>query len=52
VKPSELIKLAETVIKLDRLVRGEATDRTENDVDFSQYTVDELRKLNELLTKK
>ncbi len=52
VKVSELNKLMETVVKLDRLVRDEPTEIVgSRDLDYSALSPDELDKLNELLDK-
>jgi hypothetical protein len=46
VKPSELARLADTVIKNDRLVRGETTEKVDTGFDLSKLSVEELRLLN------
>jgi hypothetical protein len=51
IKPSDLIKMAEAVVKLDRLVRGETTENVKTEIDTSKLSLDELRQLEELLTK-
>lgn len=50
-KPRELTALLETVIKYDRLIREQSTERTETKFDLSGLDVSELREL-EALTKK
>ena len=51
-KPGELIKLLETVVRFDRLVRGESTDTVEHkSEDLSRLSIDELRKLREIQQK-
>lgn len=51
VKVGELTKLAELVVKLDRLVRGESTDKVETAVDLSHLSTEELLDAEELLKK-
>jgi hypothetical protein len=52
VKPETLVRMAEVMVKLDRLVRGESTENVQNtDMDLSQLSLDELRQLNELMSK-
>lgn len=50
VKPSELGKLLDITVKLDRLVRGESTEKVET-VDLSHMTDEELETFNELSKK-
>lgn len=50
VKPSELGRLLDITVKLDRLVRGESTEKVET-VDLSHMTDDELEAFNELSRK-
>lgn len=49
-RPAELVKLLETVIKYDRLVRGEHTEMVAS-VDLSSFTDEELEVYNELNQK-
>lgn len=52
IKPEALIKLCETTVKLDRLVRGETTENVgKTDVDLSKLSLDEIRTLHGLLAK-
>jgi len=51
IKVGDLTKLWETVIKFDRLVRGESTETVETKVDLSALTVEELRKMRDLQSK-
>lgn len=46
-KMADLKGLIEASIKMDRLVRGEATEKTEATVDLSGLSLDELRAWNE-----
>lgn len=52
-KPETLVRMAETVVKLDRLVRGESTENvnTKTEIDTSKLSLDELRTLEGLLSK-
>lgn len=50
-KPGELNKLLENVIKLGRLTRGETTENVGSQFDLSTMTVEDLRKLRELQEK-
>lgn len=51
-KMSELVKLTDVVVKYDRLVRGEATERKdEPGYDYSKLSPDELLTLQKLLVK-
>lgn len=50
-RPGEVIKLSEAVVKLDRLVRGESTESVEHNVDLSRLSIDELRTMRELTKK-
>lgn len=50
-KPNELTRLIESVVKLDRLVRGESTENTKEQVDMSSLSLDELRALAALREK-
>lgn len=50
-KPSELNKLVEVVVKYERLVQGEATERTEEKTDLSKLSPDELRQYLALVKK-
>jgi hypothetical protein len=49
---SDLTKLVDAVIKNDRLVRGETTDKTETKIDLSDVPLENLRAARELLLKK
>lgn len=51
IKPSELTKLLEAVIKFDRLVRGESTEKTDTGVDLSKLSLDELREFEKMQRK-
>jgi hypothetical protein len=52
VKPNTLVRMAEVVVKLDRLVRGETTENVgTTDMDLSQLSPEELRTMHELMTK-
>lgn len=50
-KPRDLRALLETTVKLDRLVRGEVTERVEESTDLSHLSDEDLAKLESLLTK-
>ena len=50
-KPAELNKLIENVVKLGRLTRGEATEHVATDIDLSALPLEELRKLQEIKRK-
>lgn len=50
-KPSEVIKLFDTTIKLDRLVRGQSTENIKEEVDVSKLSLDEARELARLMRK-
>ncbi len=41
-RPGELVKLLETVIRYDRLIRGESTENIDQQIDLSALTLDEL----------
>lgn len=51
IKPSDLIKLTEAVVKLDRLVRGEHTEKTEHEIDLSDMPIEELRQFAQTAAK-
>lgn len=52
IKPGELIKMAEVVIKLERLARGQTTENVgTTDLDLSGLTLDEVCALQALMTK-
>lgn len=53
IKPETLVRMAETMVKLDRLVRGESTEHvaTSTEMDLSKLSIDEIRTLHELLGK-
>lgn len=46
----DMVKMLDTVVKLDRLVRGESTEKVET-VDLSHMTDEELEAFNELSKK-
>lgn len=50
-KVGEWNTLLESKIKLERLIHGESTEKTEVTVDFSKLTIDELRTLRALEKK-
>lgn len=50
-KPAELSKLLDSVVKLDRLVRGETTENVAPTEDLSNLSVDDLRVMRELKQK-
>lgn len=50
-RPIEVIRLSEMVVKLDRLIRGESTETVEHSVDLSRLSTDELRTMRELTRK-
>lgn len=50
-KLSELTRLTDVVMKYDRLVRGEATERIGDETDYSKLTPDELLALQRILAK-
>lgn len=52
-KPGDLNKMLDSVVRLERLLRGQATDRTENGptLDYSKLSLDELRTLEALQRK-
>lgn len=50
-KPAEVIKLLDTTIKLDRLVRGESTENIKEEVDISKLSLEEVRELSRLMRK-
>lgn len=51
IKASELIKLMEQVVKLDRLTRGDTTENHGVEVDLSNLTPEELRQFLDLSRK-
>ncbi len=52
IRTADLIRMAEVMVKLDRLVRGETTENVgTTEMDLGQLSVDEIRTLNELLEK-
>ncbi len=52
IKPDTLVRMAETMVKLDRLVRGETTENVgSTEMDLGQLSIEEIRTLNELLDK-
>lgn len=50
-KPSEMTALLEKLIKLDRLIMGEVTERAEEEFDLSQFTMPELMQWKALMQK-
>lgn len=50
-RPHEMIRLLEQVIKLERLVQGETTENVSQQVDLSKLSVEELRQLEALHRK-
>lgn len=50
-RPTDVIKLSEMVIKLDRLVRGESTEAPDVRTDLSKLSTEELRQFLELRKK-
>ena len=50
-KPSELQAMLRDIIKLERLIRGEATERTEEKFDLSAFTIEELKQWKALTAK-
>jgi len=50
IKPRDLRALLESTVKLDRLIRGEATERVEETQDLSHLSEEELIQLENLLT--
>ena len=50
-KPGELTKLLEAMIKFDRLVRDQSTSKEETILDLKNLDVDELRQLADLESK-
>lgn len=51
ISPSELIKLLDSTVKLDRLVKGEHTEHVKQDVDLTGLSPDDLIRLKELQSK-
>lgn len=52
IKPGDLIKLAEVVVKLERLTRGQTTENVGNtDLDMSELSLEEVRALHALMKK-
>lgn len=50
-KPAEMIKMIDAVVKLDRLVRDQPTENTVIKEDLSGLDLDDLKKLRELRQK-
>ena len=50
-KPSEIQKYAETVVKLERLVLGQSTEVSEQRLDLSKLTTEEIKTLLALTAK-
>lgn len=54
-KSSDLVRMTDMVVKLDRLIRGETTDNlgatVTEDLDYSKLTLDEIRQLKALRAK-
>lgn len=50
-RPAEVRRLLETTVKLDRLVRGQATENVKTELDVSKLSIDEVRTLEKLLSK-
>jgi hypothetical protein len=50
-KPNELVRLMDMVIKYDRLLRGESTEQIDTKVDLSQLSVEDLRELKRMHEK-
>lgn len=50
-KPSEMSRLLERMIKLDRLIMGEVTERAGEEFDLSRFTTQELEQWYELMRK-
>lgn len=50
-KPNELRSLIRDTIKLERLIRGDVTERAEEQYDLSAFTTDDLIKWKELTDK-
>lgn len=50
-KPSDVVKILETSIKYQRLIRGEATERVETAQDLSRLSIQELELLKALEEK-
>lgn len=50
-KPVEITKLMEAVIKYDRLIRGETTENTEHKIDLSSLSLEEVRMYERLKEK-
>jgi hypothetical protein len=51
VKPGELVKLIDTVIKFDRLLRDQSTESVRHEVDLSALSPEDLKKLLDLRKK-
>lgn len=51
IKPADLIKLTDLVVKLERLIKGQPTERVEHGRDLSHLTDDELEQVEALLSK-
>ena len=51
IKPAELIKLTELVVKMDRLVRGDTTENAGTTFDGSKLTLEEVLALEALAEK-
>lgn len=49
-RPRDLIHMADTILKMDRLIRGEATERVATDGDLAHLTDAQLAALDEMLT--
>jgi hypothetical protein len=50
-RPRELTSLLEAVIKYDRLIRDQSTEKTETSLDLSKLSIDELKTLEQLHRK-
>lgn len=51
IRPTDLIRLTEVMIKYDRLVRGEATQNVQTVGDLSEMSIEELREAQALAKK-
>lgn len=51
VRPRELVSMIEAVVKVDRLIRGETTEKIEQSIDLSKFSMEEIVAWHKLLAK-
>ncbi len=50
-KPGELVKMMDLVVKYQRLIQGQTTEKIDTSIDVSKVSVEDMLKMQEILAK-